>query len=310
MSRKIYGVGEVVYDIIFKNDIPFDARPGGAVLNSMISLSRMGLNANMIADCVQDKVGNIIYDFLIENKINTENINWYNTGRSRLALAFLKENNDADYLFYKMQSDANLNLTYPETHEDSIILFGSYYGIKPEIRSGLQNFLKTAKENKSLIVYDPNFRPAHLHMLEQVRDSIFENFRFADIVKGSEEDFYHIFNTSNYEEIYSRFKELGGKNLIITCAARNVHFFNSSFHLSVPVPNVETVSTIGAGDTFSAALVFEMTHKDIYKNNVQNISESAWKEILDFCVYCSITVCQSIENYIPNYFLVKQSSKA
>ena len=309
MSRKIYGVGEVVYDIIFKNNIPFDARPGGAILNSMISLSRMGLDVSMIADCVEDKVGKIIFDFLKENKINTEYIHWYNSGRSRLALAFLKDNNDADYLFYKMQSDVELTFRFPETDESAILLFGSYYGIKPEIRNSIKSFLTKTSEKKSIIVYDPNFRPAHLHMLEQVRESIYENFRFADIVKGSEEDFFHIFNTCDYDEIYQKYKEKGGKNLIITCAGKDVHFYNQFYHLIVPVPFVNTISTIGAGDTFSAALVFELAKNQIYKKDIHSIAENCWKEILTFCIDCSITVCQSIENYIPQDFLVSQSSR-
>jgi fructokinase len=309
MSRNIYGVGEVVYDIIFKNDIPFDARPGGAILNSMVSLSRMGLNTSMIADCVEDKVGKIILDFIIENKINTDYIHWYNSGRSRLALAFLKENNDADYLFYKMQSDDHLSLAYPITNENDIVLFGSYYGIKPEIRKGLRQFLETASKNNSVIVYDPNFRIAHLPMLEQVRESIYENFKFADIVKGSEEDFFHIFNSSNYDEIYLKFKEKGGNNLIITCAGKDVHFYNNNCHIIVPVPNVNTVSTIGAGDTFSAAIVYKLNQFNFLKKDIATISEEDWKEMLSFAVNCAVTVCQSIENYIPVGFLECQSSR-
>ncbi len=300
MSRKVFGIGEVVYDIIFKNNAPFDARPGGAILNALVSLSRMGISASLIADCVEDKVGKIIHDFLKSNLVDTRYIHWYNTGRSRLALAFLNENNDADYLFYKMQSESNLTLAYPETSDTDIILFGSYYGIKPEIREGLRNFLETASKNKSVIIYDPNFRPAHLPMLEQVRDSIYENFRISDIVKGSEEDFFHIFNTCNYDEIYRKFKETGGKNLVITCAGKDVHFYNNNLHLIIPVLFVNPISTIGAGDTFSAALVFELIKYNIFRRNMEKIQEKEWKKILSFCIDCSVTVCQSIENYFPS----------
>jgi fructokinase len=40
--RKIYGIGETVLDIIFKNGQPQAAKPGGAMLNSMVSLGRIG----------------------------------------------------------------------------------------------------------------------------------------------------------------------------------------------------------------------------------------------------------------------------
>ena len=36
--RKVIGIGETVLDIIFQNDQPVQAVPGGSVFNSLISL--------------------------------------------------------------------------------------------------------------------------------------------------------------------------------------------------------------------------------------------------------------------------------
>jgi fructokinase len=298
MKRNIFGVGEVVYDIIFKNNKPCDARPGGAVLNALVSLSRLGAEPSLVADCVNDSVGNIILDFLMENKVNTEYINWYKTGRSRLALAFLNECNDAEYLFYKMQSSDDVKLKFPVPCNKDIILFGSYYGIKPEIRKGLKEFLFTATKEKSVIVYDPNFRKSHLNMLEQVKPFIFENFKFSDIVKGSIEDFGFIYNTLDPQEIYVRFKKDGGKNLIITCAGKDVHFFNSRFSFQVPVPTIKPKSTIGAGDSFSAAIVFSLLKMNYFKDDIETISEENWRSMINYAIECAIDVCLSFENYI------------
>ncbi len=46
--RKIYGIGETVFDIIFKNGQPQAAKPGGAMLNSSVSLGRIGLPVSFI----------------------------------------------------------------------------------------------------------------------------------------------------------------------------------------------------------------------------------------------------------------------
>jgi fructokinase len=297
MERKIFGIGEVVYDIIFKNNIPIDARPGGAILNALISLSRLGLNPYLIADFVNDTVGKILLEFIEKNKVYTEYLNWYESGRSRLALAFLNNQNDADYLFYKMQSEDNIKLNFPKMSKDDIVLFGSYYGIKPEIRNCLNEFLKRASDCQSIIVYDPNFRKPHLSMLEKVRPFIFENFNISDIVKGSIEDFNFIYNTDNPNDIFSLFKQNGGKNLIITSAGKDVYFFNHNFSFHLPVPNIIPISTIGAGDSFSAAIVFSIVKMDIFKNNIDSITQTEWKQIVNFAIECAINVCQSYENY-------------
>jgi fructokinase len=234
----------------------------------------------------------------MENHVNTDFINWYNTGRSRLALAFLNSQNDADYLFYKMQSEDEFKLHYPQVSDQDLVLFGSYYGIKPEIREGLAEFLKEARHKGSLIVYDPNFRKSHLNMLEQVRPFIYENIQMADVVKGSLEDFGYIFNLCDPDKIIKRFSELGGKTLILTCAGRDVYFNNQQFAFHLPVPFIVPVSTIGAGDSFSASLIYGLLSGNVTNSTINMMSESDWKKIVQFSIDCAIDVCLSYENYI------------
>lgn len=298
MKRSIYGIGEVVYDIIIKNNIPIDARPGGSILNAIISLSRLGVYPYLIADCVNDSVGKIILEFLKKNNVNTDYLNWYDTGCSRLALAFLNNQNDAEYIFYKSQLEENIKFKIPNLTENDVVLFGSYYGIKPEIRNNLIEFLKKANDSKSVIVYDPNFRKSHLNMLKKVLPFIYENFSFSDIVKGSIEDFNFIYNTDDPNEIFKLFKINGGKNLIITCADKDVFFFNQYFSFQLPVPNINPVSTIGAGDSFSAAIVYSILKRDLFKKNIDSINKDEWIQILNFAIECAIGVCHSYENYI------------
>ena len=298
MKRNIYGIGEVVYDIIFKDIVPIDARPGGSILNALVSLSRLGINPYLIADFVNDAVGKILLEFIEKNKVNTEYLNRYDTGRSRLSLAFLNNQNDAEYLFYKMQSEDTIKLNFPNISENDVVLFGSYYGIKPEIRNSLREFLNKASEINSIIIYDPNYRKSHVPMLKQVRPFIFENFEVSDIVKGSIEDFNFIYNTDNPDEIFSLFQQHGGKNLIITSAENDVFFFNKYFSFHSPVPNISPVSTIGAGDSFSAAIVYSIVNQDLFKKDIETINQVEWQKIVNFSIECAINVCQSYENYI------------
>ena len=300
MSRDVYGIGEVVFDIIFKRGIPVEGKPGGAILNSLVSLSRLNVKTTLIADCVNDAVGKLIENFLVANNVDIEKIKWYNTGRSRLALAFLNNCNDADYLFYKMQSDENLNLNYPIPIKSDIVLFGSYYGIKPEIRNGLTEYLDKASLAGNCIVYDPNFRKAHLSMLEQVRPFICENFKISDIVKGSTEDFYYIFNEKSPQEIYANFLKCGGKILILTSAEKSVWFFHPDYSFQVMVPEINPISTIGAGDSFSAGIIEGLIKHSVMKHEIDILDKSIWLQIINSAIKCAVSVCMSYENYVPH----------
>ena len=72
--RKIVGIGETILDIIFKNGQPRAAVPGGSVFNGIVSLGRMGENVAMITETGNDKVGDIIVDFMKANHVSTESV--------------------------------------------------------------------------------------------------------------------------------------------------------------------------------------------------------------------------------------------
>ena len=55
--RKVIGIGETVLDIIFKNEQPIGAYPGGSAFNALISLGRCGVDATFIGEAGHDRVG-------------------------------------------------------------------------------------------------------------------------------------------------------------------------------------------------------------------------------------------------------------
>ena len=99
--RKVIGIGETILDIIFKNDQPIGAVPGGSVFNGIISLGRAGVGAAFISETGNDRVGRRIISFLEENHVDASSINVYPESKSPISLAFLNEQNDAEYIFYK-----------------------------------------------------------------------------------------------------------------------------------------------------------------------------------------------------------------
>ena len=56
-------------DIIFKNDQPISAVPGGSVFNGLISLGRAGVQTSLISETGNDRVGRRIVSFLEENGV-------------------------------------------------------------------------------------------------------------------------------------------------------------------------------------------------------------------------------------------------
>ena len=99
--RKVFGIGETILDIIFRNDQPQKAVPGGSVFNGLISLGRLNVPVSFISELGNDRVGDMIRDFMKDNHITTEFVDRFPDGKSPISLAFLDDDKNANYIFYK-----------------------------------------------------------------------------------------------------------------------------------------------------------------------------------------------------------------
>ena len=93
--RKIIGIGETIMDIIFQDNQPTAAVPGGSVFNGVVSLARLGLPVTMLSETGNDRVGRQILDFMTANGIDNRP-----SGDLYLRAAFKsKQLPDGDQLF-------------------------------------------------------------------------------------------------------------------------------------------------------------------------------------------------------------------
>ena len=172
--RKVIGIGETILDIIFRGNQPSAAVPGGSVFNGIVSLGRMGIKVGFISETGNDRVGNIILQFMRENNIPTDHVNVFPDGKSPVSLAFLNEQSDAEYIFYKDYPKQRLDVLYPKLEEDDIVMVGSYYALNPVLREKILELLDQAREKKAIIYYDPNFRSSHKNEAMKLAPTIIE----------------------------------------------------------------------------------------------------------------------------------------
>lgn len=299
--RKIYTIGETVLDILFKNNLPVTAKAGGACLNSAVTLGRLNLPVHFIGEFGMDQVGNFIEQFLKDNHVSTQYVYRYYDGKSSLALAFLNENNDASYDFYKIYPEKRLVLNFPEIQQDDIVLFGSIYAVTIEIRKKLLEFIQQANRKKAIVIYDPNFRKQHLHELRKLKPLILENLSLAQIIRGSNEDFSFILGANNMEETYAETSRYC-RNLLYTANKKGVFVRTPSVNLTYPVKTIEPVSTIGAGDNFNAGIVYSLYKHNIGFKELETLDEKTWEKLVSTAVEFATHVCLSYDNYISDEF--------
>ena len=253
---KIIGIGETVLDIIFKDDKPQAAIPGGSAFNAIVSLGKAGAPCCMVTEVGNDHVGDITCQYLRDNGVATDYIHRAEGYQSHISLAFLNEHNDANYQFYKDHTKVTFGDNIPDIEPDDIILFGSFFAITPGIRDEVKALLQKAHDMGATLYYDVNFRASHQHQLPEVMENIKENMRLATIVRGSTEDFQLLFGTKDIDELYEQ--HIPCDIFILTDGPNPLQVRTPSFKAAYPAHPIKAVSTIGAGDNFNAGFVYAL----------------------------------------------------
>src|SRR5574344_1635705 len=303
--RKVIGIGETVLDIIFKNDQVVNAVPGGSTFNAMVSLGRSGVPVNFLSQTGNDRIGKYVIKFLDENGVNSSYVNITPNGKSPISLAFLDEQNKPDYLFYHDQQHDEMEFNYPDVQRDDIVLFGSYFAINPDVRAQVDGFLKYAKEQGAILYYDVNFRPSHRNDIMKITPNLIENLEYADIVRGSDEDFDVLYQKPDSDKVYQAEISFFCKKLILTQGAKPVvvHSDNGFRKEYAVNEDVQTVSTIGAGDNFNAGFIYGMLKYGVTQDDIdRGLSEEQWDKIIACGQVFSAECCKDIYNYVSPEF--------
>lgn len=291
-------------DIIFKNGKPIEAVPGGSTFNGIVSLGRAGVKTVFVSETGNDRVGEYVRDFLRDNNVDTSAINVFQETKSPVSLAFLDKDNNADYIFYRDQKHDHMDFAYPDIQKDDIVVFGSFYAVNPALRPQVSGLLEYARQRGAIIYYDVNFRKAHQADVMKVTPNLIDNLEYADIVRGSKEDFEVLYKKDSAERVYRAETSFYCKRFIYTDGPNPVSIFsNNGFHKEYAMPKTETVSTIGAGDNFNAGFIYGMIKYGVTRDDVeQGLSEEVWDKLIATATAFSADCCKDIFNYISKEF--------
>ncbi len=299
--RKVIGVGETVLDIVFKHERPIGALPGGSVFNTIVSLGRVGADATFISAVGNDRVGANVISFLKDNGVHADYVTRYAEGQTPVSLAFLNDRNDAEYQFYRDNKQHNPEFAYPEVEADDIVVFGSYYAVSPATRPQVMSFLEYAHSRGAIIYYDVNFRSGHRNDVMRITPNLLENYEYADVVRGSREDFEVLYRLNDPAKVYSAELSFYCKRFVYTDGANPVQLrADGGFCQSYDVAAAQPVSTIGAGDNFNAGFIYGLLQQNISREQLLNgLSPEQWHKIMAYALAFSEESCKGTDNYVP-----------
>jgi fructokinase len=287
----VHAIGESLYDLTFSDVHQVWACPGGSMLNTAVSLGRRKIPVRFYTEMGNDRAGKLLHRFLDSNNIDTGSIHIYE-GKTSLALAFLDDNGDAAYEFYPQRPETAPEFILPEIQPGDIMLFGSTYARQPRNHKNILNMVQKLKMGGGLLVYDPNYRITANNEGE-ILNLVAGNIGLSDIVRGSDQDFFNLFGVKDGIAAFREIQRNGSKILIYTRNRAGVDLFTPWFSKHYEVPDIQVVSTIGAGDNFNAGLIAELHGMKFIPE-----TEKFWDEAIDQAIIFASEVCTSKNNFV------------
>lgn len=308
---KVLVIGEALVDIVHSIDGQVKNIPGGSPANTAVAMARLGLNSFMKARTSKDKYGQIINNYLLDSKVNLEHVTLVDDP-STLIHAYIQQDGSAkyeanlsgaaDFGWTKEELEKNISSDFQFIHLASLTSY-----VEPGA-THVENWFKNLKDSTDFILsFDPNIR----HPLDgqpeiEVRNRAKRLASYAHIVKASDEDLKWLEPNKSVEEIANDFIDSGTKLVVVTLGKNGAFAVTQSKRLiKISAPLVTVFDTIGAGDTFSAALLTQLLENEITDQiNISQISEITLIKILSNCAEAAAITCSRQGANPPHRFEV------
>ena len=159
--------------------------------------------------------------------------------------------------------------------------------------------MQYAYERGAILYYDINYRANHKDEFVRLQSSILENMEMCSVFRGSADDFDVMYGMHDADRLFDEKLKFHVPCFICTNAGKSVSLRTANFSGEYDVKQVETVSTIGAGDNFNAGFVYGMVKYNITREVIERgLTEEQWDNIMRCAQEFSADCCKSISNSI------------
>lgn len=272
----------------------FVPHPGGAVFNTAVALGRLGAPVGLLTGLSSDMFGQQLRAALKQSHVDTSHVI---TSDRSTTLAFVKlVNEQASYQFYDENSAGRMlsPRDMPALPRDVSTLFFGGISLACEPCAEAYAALLEKEGASRVVMLDPNFRPQFVQNEAKYRARLSQMIAKSTIVKVSDEDLGWIFGGGDSIAVKARALLREGPDLVVVTRGEQgaTGFLASGLDVTVPVRSTDVVDTVGAGDTFNAALLANLADSgDLTQPNIAGLETERLRCCLEFAAHCAaITV--------------------
>ena len=289
--------GESLFDVFSsgatREGISLDARMGGSPFNVAIGLARLGQQVIFLGAIGKDFGGDRLVRALQEEGVHTSATVRVDAPTT-LMLVGLDGQGVPSYVFYG-QDGADRQLTPSHIAEvtggAAAYHFGSYSMVVDPTGS-TQRMLVERERSRSVISYDPNVRLRVEPDVEKWRETLGWMTKRAHILKVSEEDLGILFPGMAIDRWAADALAAGPSLVVVTRGSEGAKGFTRQAAVHVPAVPVKVVDTVGAGDTFQAALLAWAAEAGrLTGGGITTLGESELRSALGFAARAAAMTC-------------------
>lgn len=289
--------GEALFDVFASGQTPtglsLDARIGGSPFNVAVGLARMSQPACLVTHIAYGFLGDRLMESLHAEGVQTTAVQ-RTKAPTTLSLVGVDAQGVPSYAFYgegaadRMVDDSILAMIPTAVRA---IHVGSYTTVVGRTAATQRRLIERDHQHR-LISYDPNIR-LNVEPEPQVwRDQIEWMLRRTHLLKVSEEDLGLVLPGVTPEGFARRALEQGVALVVVTRGENGALAWTARHALSMPPVPTAVIDTVGAGDTFQAALLTALAEGDhLSASALRSLDAAALERALGFAARAASITC-------------------
>ncbi len=297
-------------------DLPVQDCFGGAPANVACALSRLGVDVSFIGSLGDDRFGNNFKNLMIDRGINISGLQQDKLRPTRIVL--VRRDVDGERFFEGFKGDKGLGFADQAISREKLIkdwpcsiknvkwLILGTIPVASKISS--ESYLwciENALNSDIKIALDLNWRPtfwrnkvSNLSVPSSNEKKVIKDIlKNVSLIKLAKEEAQWFFDSCNPIEISTTLPQK--PSVIVTDGSNPISWLlNNHFGNSLAISPSLIVDTTGAGDAFTAGLIYKLLSIDL-----DQISKPLAEEIIKFATACGAYVCQGVGAIDPQPYL-------
>ena len=267
--------------------------PGGGPFNTAIALGRLGIPVAYLGTLSHDDYGSLLAGLLIEAGVDMSLVRG-SAAPTPLAVVHRHDDGGNSYTFY-LTGTSLTDLppdAVPALPEDAVAIHVGTLGLAVDPPAAAYEALLGREAGSRTIVLDPNVRPAVFGDQAAYRVRFERLAGLANVVKLSDDDAAWIYPGLAPAEVLERIRALGPRLVAITLGTDGAIAASADGNARVPAVPVIVKDTVGAGDSFGAALLAALVDHDALELDASRpLDDSLLEEAVGYAVTAAAITC-------------------